>query len=121
MRERNEQARQLLGCGYAPPPDEKLRPHVERSVWDHEGRRIREDERDERGRLHLPVCPGYVCTLPEVVEATWAHSYWEKGELTQYCEGQSTPALRDAIAVYAIEVAAMNRWAQDNPPPKAGG
>lgn len=111
--------RQLMGCGYLPPPaDEKLRLYV--NPWDHHGRTKRADERDETGKLHLPVCVGYVRSLPEVVEATWAHAYWEKGELTQFCEGQSTPQLRDALNEYAVELGAMRAWEADNPPPKAG-
>lgn len=117
MESKNEQARQLMGCGYAPPPAEKLRPHVEGGVWDGAslGRERRADEKDERGRMLLPVCPGYACALPEVLEATWAHAYWEKGELTQFCEGQSTPMLRDAIAEYGVEVVRMTNWATKHP------
>lgn len=103
--------RQSLGCGYLP----KLPPNVPVIPWDHVGREISSSERDERGRLRLPVCPGYACSLPEVIETSWAHSYWEKGELAQWCEGQATPALRDAVGVYAIESANAAAWESRNP------
>lgn len=106
-----------MGCGYLPPPSEKMRPYVESSVWDgHSMGRVRgADEKDSKGRVRLPVCPGYVCGLPEVIEASWAHAYWEKGELTQYCEGQSTSELRTAVEVLAMETAAAAAWASRNP------
>lgn len=121
MNTTDERRRQLLGCGFAPPPPENLRPHVEAGAWDHPGRKRRADEKDERGRLIHPVCPGYVCGLPEVLEVSWAHAFWERGELTQFCEGASTQLLRDAIGEYAVELGAAKAWAEANPPPKAGG
>jgi hypothetical protein len=116
MKERDQQARQLMGCGYAPPPSEILRPYVERYVWDGTslGRKRGSDEMAD-GHIRLPVCPGYVCSLPEVIETSWAHAYWEKGELTQWCEGQSTPQLRDAVELLALESAEATSWATDNP------
>jgi len=115
MKDRNQQARQLMGCGYEPPPEEKLRPHVQ--AWDGSslGRKPGADEKDDKGRIRLPVCPGYVCGLPEVIETSWAHVYWEKGELTQWCEGQSTGELRDAIELLAMESNAAESWAMANP------
>ncbi len=106
-----------MGCGYLPPPSDVMRPHVERSVWDGTGygRERRSDEIYDGHRVRLPVCPGYCTKLPEVVEATWAHEYWKNGELTQFCEGQSTPTLRSAIHEYAIELSRMEGWAAKNP------
>ena len=103
--------RQSWGCGYEPPP-----PNIRIDPWDHGGRDRRADERDDRGRLRLPVCPGYACSLPEVVETSWAHSYWEKGELSNYCDGDApTPMLREAINAYAIECSAVIEWESRNP------
>lgn len=104
-----------MGCGYAPLLAERLRPYV--TAWDGTslGRVIREDERDDQRRISLPVCPGYCTTLPEVYEASWAHRYAERGELGQFCEGQSTPALRAAMDEYDVEVSRMQSWAARNP------
>ncbi len=109
-----------MGCGCLPPPSEKMRVHVERTVWDGSsyGRTRNADELDENRRVSLPVCPGYCTKLPEVVEATWAHEYWKNGELTQFCEGQSTAKLRSAIHEYAIELSRMESWAAKNPAPE---
>ena len=117
MQEKNADARTLMGCGYLPPPSEKMRPYVAASVWDGSsmGRVPGADEKDDKGRVRLPVCPGYVCGLPEVIEASWAHAYWEKGELTQWCEGQSTAELRSSIELLAMETAATASWAMHNP------
>lgn len=116
MRTRDIQARQLLGCGYEPQPaDDKLRMYVQ--PWDGTsmGRQRSPDELDAKGRVRLPVCPGYVCALPEVIETSWAHAYWEKGELTQWCEGQSTEQLRDAVNLLALETSLADAWSSENP------
>lgn len=113
MKEQPAQTRQYMGCGYLPPAPE----NAPVSAWDGSslGRQLGDDERDDKRRVRLPVCPGYVCGLPEVIEASWAHVYWEKGELTQWCEGQSTSTLRDAVELLAMEQAAATAWASDNP------
>ncbi len=120
MRKRDKQTRQLMGCGYESAPTEELRPHVERGVWDHPGRVQSPDERDDRGRLRLPVCPGYVCALPEVIEASHAMTYKRNGELGQFCEGQSTESLRDAMDVIEREQNRVDNWKIQNPQKKGG-
>ena len=85
--------------------------------WDHPGRTLHPDERDEHGRLHLPVCAGYVCSLPEVIEASHAQSYKSDGELTQFCEGSSTEHLRTAVTLLEIEQGACFDWSRKNPEP----
>lgn len=113
MREQGEHTRQYLGCGYLPP----LPPDKPVNAWDGTslGRDRAADELDEKRRVRLPVCPGYVCSLPEVLETSWAHAYWEKGELSQWCEGQSTAELRTAIEVLSMESAAASMWSMENP------
>lgn len=106
-----KEARQSLGCGYEQP--------VDRAVpWDHGGRTQHADERDERGGLHLPLCVGYVAALPEVIETSHAADWKRCGELTQFCEGQSTPELREAIGVLEMEQRRVEAWAIDNPEKK---
>jgi hypothetical protein len=98
--------RRLMACGFEPPIDGAI-------AWDHEGREPRPFEKDLP-----PVCPGYVCGLPEVHEAVVARQWWEKGELALLCEGEATPQLRDAISVLDAEVSACESWVIKNPPPK---
>lgn len=106
MREQPKEARQSWGCGYIP-----ANPRIPVLPWQPPSYDVYPDERDERGRLKLPVCPGYVCNLPEVIEATHARSWHAVGELTQWCDGgQATPQIREAIAVLNHEQARVDRW-----------
>lgn len=109
MKDTTTQDRQLIGCGYTSPAPLDLLARVR--AWDHVGRIPARDELDDDGKIILQVCPGYACGLPEVTEASWAHSYWDKGELTQFCDGQpSTPMLRSAIGVIASEQNKVQAW-----------
>lgn len=84
--------------------------------WDHPGREQQADERDENGRLHLPICPGYVTALPEVTEASHALAWKRDGELTQWCEGGiATPGLRAAMDILSVEYSRVEKWAYENP------
>lgn len=102
--------RKDFGCGYLPPwPDAE--------PWDHDGREESSDERDDLGRLHVPICPGYVCGLPEVVEASSAHLFLKNGGLAQFCDGEPpTPALRDAVTILEAEYGRVIDWISRNPP-----
>lgn len=61
------------------------------------------DERDPKTRrLHLPVCPGYVCALPEVIEASRAHFFLKNGGLAQFC-GSEDPSEPLLLSVQIIE------------------
>lgn len=108
------QTRQSWGCGW-----EKPDPRVPVNPWDHPGRDRHPSERDANGKLHLAVCPGYVISLSEVVEASWAQAYWDKGGLDQFCDGQSTPHLRDAMHIFAVEQSKARDWAIRNPEKKS--
>lgn len=109
MQVSDEKYRQLMGCGFAPPPP----PGTPVDAWEHPGRSPAPDE--------PMICVGYVARMPEVAEATWAHSFWSKGELSQFCDGEnSTPALRQAIAEYESEQAKVTQWESDNPIRKGG-
>jgi hypothetical protein len=122
MKKRDKQQRQLIGCGFESEPAEKLRRYVQ--PWDQAGREWHADEHDgedgRRGKLHLPICAGYVCGLPEVVETSHAAGWKKDGELTQWCGGEmATPALREAITVLEIERSRADSWAADNPVKKS--
>lgn len=65
------------------------------------------------------VCPGYTTQLPEVIEAARAHNYFTKGELTQFCEGQATEALKYAIEIFESANNAIDNWRSSNPEKKS--
>ena len=74
------ETRQILGCGYEPPPDERLRsvariPTLLGSSTD------------------PTVCPGYSTRLPEVIEVARARLHWSKGSLREFVGGNPTDAL----------------------------
>jgi hypothetical protein len=44
------------------------------------------------------VCPGYLITLPQVLEAGLAHRWWDKGQLDQrFPINEQTPLLHACI------------------------
>ena len=107
MREQPIVTRQALGCGYLPPAPEGFPVQP----WDHPGREPAPDERDAKGKLRLPICPGYACSLPEVLEASHARAFAEQGELTQFCDGGvASRKLRDAITILNIERGQLLEW-----------
>ncbi len=104
MKDRNQQARQLWGCGYEPELPEHMRTPRYLTPWEHEGRTPHPDE--------PKVCVGYVCSLPEVLEASHAAAWKHDGELTQFLEGAvCLPDLRDAITVIEIEQSRVQAFA----------
>lgn len=115
MQSTTAEHRRYLGCGYQPVNPDAM-------PWDGlpYGRDPGRDELDDRGRLHLPVCPGYVCFLPEVIEVSYAHGFWDKGQLEHFLGSEPcAPLLRDSIAFLDQEYAKALEWSIKNPPPKA--
>lgn len=113
MQTRPIEVRQSLGCGYAEAPT-----HFPIVPWQHVGYQRHADEIGPKGETLHPVCVGYVCSLPEVIEATHAAAWKRDGELTQWCEGQVTSQMRDAIAVLEIEQRRAESWSMANPEKK---
>ena len=106
--------RRFMGCGYLSAAG----PGVPVNAWDGSslGRSVSPDERDDKGATITPVCAGYVCGLPEVIEASHARIFYDKGELEQFCEGGcATAALRDAITVLECEGSRVMDWSNRNP------
>ncbi len=98
-----------MGCGFEPPPPDNLRPYV--VAWEG-ARTLGADERDASGRVLLPVCPGYACQLPEVIEASHAVAWKQHGELTQFLEGATcTRDMREAITLIEIEQGRVQAYA----------
>lgn len=96
MREQTEQTRIAIGCGYL-PQDPNAQP------WAPVGRMECSDERDPKTlKLYLPVCPGYVCSLPEVIEASRAHFFLKNGGLQQFT-GTEPPSEALLLSVQVIE------------------
>jgi hypothetical protein len=60
----------------------------------------------------LTTCVGYTTSLPEVVEASRARLWWDKGQLREWCEGDApTPALRFCIEELEAQSHAMTAHA----------
>lgn len=109
MKNRDTQTRQLMGCGYEP---------ASRYAFGWDGSSL--------GRKSTPgepnICPGYVCGLPEVIEASNAYLFLKNGGLLQFTDGEPpTNDLRTAVVVLECENNAVMEWSSKNPPPKAGG
>lgn len=98
----NKMSRQAIGCAY-----EEVDPRFPVQPWDHFGR--------SRYPGESKTCPGFSCSLPEVIETTWASYFLDKGELTQFCEGQASPQMLDALIAYAASKAAADEWDHKNP------
>ncbi len=83
MLDHDEQQRRAIGCGYLPLSDDAL-------PWRPTGRTMTSAEVDmsKPSRLKLPICAGYVCSLPEVIEASIAHALFKSGGLLQFTGGE---------------------------------
>jgi hypothetical protein len=85
-----KEARQLWNCGHLPrlPLNQYAGPALEC--------RIEPDA----------VCPGYSISLPQVIETSHAHAWWEKGQLRDFCEGeQPTELIRACVGILAGSLA----------------
>jgi hypothetical protein len=61
------------------------------------------------------VCPGYLVSLPQVIEASHAHVWFDKGQLTEFCDGkQPTRAMRDCVDILDCSIAEANAAAVRN-------
>lgn len=81
------ESRRTLGCGYLSDTAEK--PGGTPPGYD---------------GPELTTCIGYSTSLPEVIEASRARFWTEKGQLLVWCDGEApTPALRLAIEEMEIQ------------------
>jgi hypothetical protein len=83
MQTMDEITRQMLGCGWAPPPAPELRAHV-----DAPAPLLFRPTRDALGARVVNVCPGYLVALPEVIEIARAYVHWGKGHLLEFFGGR---------------------------------
>ena len=89
--------RQGWACGYELPPEDG-RP-VE--AWS--GLGYRGDP--------PTVCPGYSTSLPETIEIARAWRWWDKSEISQFCDGlEVSDNMKLGIEIFAGEVASLQRW-----------
>jgi hypothetical protein len=77
MATRDVASRQLWNCGRAPRID---------------GRRGGYPMPDGADRPSCDTCPGYLISLPQVSETLRAFRWWDKGQLRDYCDGETPPA-----------------------------
>lgn len=89
MQRTTTKERQRMGCGYEKPPRGKAAP------W------------TPLGFKGAPIehCPGYTTKLPEVVEASWARHWLEKGNIDQWSDMPITQQTRDAVQILEIAIA----------------
>lgn len=110
---RSSVVRQHMGCGYEPTD-----PSIPVIAWDGQslGRVPQSDEYDENGKYLHPVCAGYVCGLPEVIEATHAHFFLTRGGLLQWTDGAPpTAAIKQAVVELESEQGRVVEWCSKNP------
>lgn len=115
QKETGKAIRQSIGCGWE-QQDDRIPP----TPWDGQslGRIPYPDEYDEQRRMHLPVCPGYACSLPEFVEISHAYFFLGKGGLLQFTGEAPTPPMLTAMIEFEREAAAVMQWSSKNPEKK---
>jgi hypothetical protein len=106
MAKKDKAERQTMGCGYEPQSDHAM-------PWRHTGRMMSRDEVDtsKPSQLKTPVCLGYACSLPEVVEASIAHACFKSGGLLQFTGGETpSDALIQSVMTIESEADKMLAW-----------
>lgn len=112
MQENPPLTRQMMGCGWEPPPQ----PGIPVRALDHDARLSIDMTHEERESKRNQLCPGYTCGLPEVVEASRARVWRDKGSLRDFTKGeQPSDALMLAIDILDAETARATDWSIKNP------
>lgn len=94
--------RQLIGCGFEPPPNPEFVDFVR--VWDPPRSRIGFEGPE------LTTCPGYTTSLPEVHEVIEARVHWTKGQLDLFCDEKPTKQLLQSIVILEAEANRFQNW-----------
>ncbi len=107
-----KQSRQSWGCGYEPAAP----ANIPVRTWDAQGRKRQRDEYDDKtGAPLINVCPGYLCSLPEVIDIARAHGHWIKNQLTTYLRGEASDAMLIAVEILDDSVNSCSNWEIQNP------
>lgn len=75
------EVRAFMSCGYEPETEQ-------RSAWSHRS-----------GKASPTTCAGYLVNLPEVIEAARARSHWKHGSLRDFCAGQPSENIMQAVEI----------------------
>jgi hypothetical protein len=68
------------------------------------------------------ICPGYLASLPQVIEAARASSWRREGALAQYYDGPITDIAKIAIDFISAEFKAVEQYEiRERSKPKPGG
>ena len=59
------------------------------------------------------ICPGYLISLPQVIEVARLHPWWEHGQLTTRIQGQPTTLLMDGLDLLQGEINAVESYVID--------
>jgi hypothetical protein len=106
----DEPQRRDMACGWLPiDPDTR--------GWIHEGQQPPHGVKFEDWR---PVCPGYSCGLPEVIEVSRLHAHWRKGALREACDDKPTDAVLSSALILEGQQNSVESWAM-TPRSKGGG
>lgn len=81
------EVRAFMSCGYEPDPDPEDKS-IQRSAWSHRS-----------GKASPTTCSGYLVNLPEVIEAARARSHWKHGSLRDFCAGQPSENIMQAVEI----------------------
>ncbi len=111
--ERDERSKENQASGYFLDCSRciEMAPYSTRQYW--KCGLLRERERTGPGQamphyfpeMSLDVCPGYLMTLPKVVEAGRAYMHWDQRTLEQHYEGDElTRCLLDSLEVVKVAV-----------------
>lgn len=118
METQSDHERQMLGCGFLPPPAPRLALSVR--PWDHPGRKLEDDETDEDGVILNPTCIGYLLQLPELREVTVARLHWTKGQLAIWAGERPTEALLQSVVILELATNAVEGY-YATPASRGGG
>jgi hypothetical protein len=61
------------------------------------------------------ICVGFLCSLPEVIEASRARLHWSKGALREWAGSKPSRRLFECIETLEVAANQAEGWAMKNP------